>query len=324
MAQSKSGTNTASVAASTSSPTTYQVPSGISANCTAFLTSLDTDSQFTSCTAPLLKATDAFGPSSNATQSALVSALDTLCASPGCSDSYIRSQLVAFNAACRPELTGPNIAVLDTYDILYIMNPLKKAICSKDSGTYCVLKAPSSDPAPISSSSVSAGLAVANNFVSDSSDADIVAAAVAAFEKGGVVTPSKRRRAEAQSVVQYAPDTQVYRDNGVMYLYTLPNLSSASLCTNCTQQVLAAYAGWETAVPYAAGLTNSPMLGTQAQLWGQVSNKCGSAFVQKVQTAAGAAAGQVEANAGVASINFGMGSAVTGAFAVALSLLVAL
>lgn len=254
--------------------------------------------------------------------------MDTLCSSSGCPDTYIRSQLVTFYAACGAELAGsnPNDAVKDTYDILYIMNPLKKAICSKDSGTYCVLKAPSNSSAPIQSSSVSAGLAVANNFVSSSSDADIVSGAIAAFEKSGVIstTPKVGRRAEAQSVVQYAPDTQVYRDNGVMYLYTLPNLSSASLCTNCTQQVLAAYAGWESAVPYASGLSNSPMLGTQAQLWTQVSAKCGSVFVQKVTAASGAAAAQAEANAGVASINFGMGSGLSAVLAVALSLLVAL
>jgi hypothetical protein len=40
-------------------------------------------------------------------------------------------------------------------------------------------------------------------------------------------------------------------------------------------------------MPYALGLANSPMLGGQADLWKQVQAKCGSAYVNSIQSAAG-------------------------------------
>ena len=47
--------------------------------------------------------------------------------------------------------------------------------------------------------------------------------------------------------------------------------------------MLTIYAKWESSTNYAMGLSKSPMLGGQAQLWQAVSQKCGAAFVSEIQ-----------------------------------------
>ncbi|KAG9015150.1 hypothetical protein FRB94_004269 [Tulasnella sp. JGI-2019a] len=316
----KSATVKSSAAAANSTSATAStsdvIPTGISANCTAYLNTLNADPTFESCTAPLLDATSAFAPDANndaLSTSTLVSTLDTLCAASGCKDTFIRTQLTSFYQACKSELLDANAAVLDTYDILYIMQPLTAALCTKDSGTYCVLKAPSNATSTAASaSSSSPASAVANaaaNYVSSGdgsgSDLDITNNAIQTFKSGGLAStpaPSVKRRSPAastnstqssstsssgQSVIQYAPDTATYRESNVMYLFTTPSLSAASLCTTCTQAILTVYAKWEAATPYGCGLSKSPMLGGQAELWTAASAKCGSTWMSKVQGAVG-------------------------------------
>ncbi|KAG8981388.1 hypothetical protein FRB90_007291 [Tulasnella sp. 427] len=310
---------TSSTAAAAATAASYKIPSGISSGCSAFLQALDSDSQLGSCTAPLLKATSAFGPGSSSTQSqsALVSALDTLCSSTGCSDKYVRTQLTKFASACKDELDpdSGNKGVRDTYDILYVMQPWQDALCTKDNGSYCVLQAASSDSAATSSSNTNGTV---NAVVSGGSDADLVNSAIEDFYAKGASAPGTLRKRASQSV--YSPDTAAYRASGVMYLYTLPDLSATSLCTTCTQEVINAYFKWEATIPYAAGLANSPMLGDQAALYKQVQTKCGSTFMNVAK----AGTANAETNAGVSSTQVGVSSAIAGAFAVAMGFWVAL
>jgi len=290
-----SGTASAKSSSQTPAAASAAIPTGISSTCQTFLDGLDTDPQLAACTTPLLTATDAFAPTANnasITTQTLTSTLDTLCSSTPCSDTYIRTQLVNFGNACEQELSGsnPNAAVQDTYDILYVMIPLQQALCTKDTdGSYCATKAPSdSTSTSNSSASTPSGLPnVANNYVTGS-DAAITSDNVATFLKNGLVTTptsglARRAASDDQTVVQYAPNTQVYRDTGVVYLFSVPSLSAASLCTTCTQNILTVYAAWESKTNYGMGLSKSPILGNQAQLWQATSQKCGAAFVSQVQ-----------------------------------------
>lgn len=274
--------------------------------------------------------------------STLTATLDKLCAAPGCSDSYVRTQLTKFYAACKKELTGSTAvdSVKDTYDILYVMQPMKESICAKNSGTYCVLttSSTSSASASASSSSTTTGSAGVQNLVAVAaataeSDGQVISDAVDTFlQKGVVKTGTVQRRAaktnttttdsdNGQTVI-YAPNTQVYHDTGVMYLFALPSLSKDAFCTDCTSKVLQAYAAWESKTPYGAGLTASPMLGDQAALWSAASSKCGSSYVAAVQSAAGAEA-KAEANSASPAASMGLGGLAT-MFVALLSVWVAL
>lgn len=282
-AKAKGTSSSAPAAAATGAA--YTVPSGISSGCSKFMKALDQDDQLGSCTAPLLKATSSFS-NGNQNKNSLVSVLNTLCSANPCSDKYIRTQLTSFGTACQAELdpSSGNESVRDAYDILYVMQPFLGAICSKDDdGTYCA----------VSSSSQAAN---------------------ATSSSGG-----SKKRAD-QDV--YAPDTAAYRNSGIMYLGTLPSLSADSLCTTCTQNVLSSYAKWEATVPYAMGLSNSPMLGDQGDLWTQTKKKCGDSFMNVVTSSVGTA--NAEANAGVSATQVGVSSAVAGVFAVAMGFWVAL
>lgn len=282
-AKAKGTSSSAPAAAATGAA--YKIPSGISSGCNKFMTALDEDKTLGSCTAPLLKATSSFS-SGNQNQNTLDLAIKTVCSATPCSDKYIRTQLTNFGTACQAELdpSSGDESVRDAYDILYVMQPFLAAICAKDSdGTYCAVNS-SSQTANATSSS------------------------------GG----SKR----ADQTV-YAPDTADYRNNGVMYLGILPSLSAKSLCTTCTQEVLSAYAQWEATVPYATGLSNSPMLGGQGDLWTQTKKTCGDSFMNVVTSSVGTANAEA-ANAGVSANQVGVSSAVAGVFAVAMGFWVAL
>ncbi|KAG6833393.1 hypothetical protein H0H87_007378 [Tephrocybe sp. NHM501043] len=123
------------------------VPTGISSDCSTFLNNLNTDSSFKTCLSSLNNATGDYQPGSAAatssTSAKVGSTLSNLCSSSvsnNCPESLVRSKLTDFYAACPAELTSNlNKDVLHIYDILYTLNPLKTAVCSKDdSGNYCV------------------------------------------------------------------------------------------------------------------------------------------------------------------------------------------
>lgn len=212
------------------------------------------------------------------------------------------------------------------------MNPLQKALCTKDEDTYCVLKAPSSN----STTTTVTNSTIANNaenFVAAGSDSDIIDGAIQSFEKNGAVTTSSNslgRRATtttSQTTLQYAPDTQVWGESGVMYLFTVPSLSAASLCTKCTGEILAAYAPWEANTPYGPGLSQSPMLGGQAELWSAASSKCGAAFVQTAQANVGPGVHPgvgSSLSGGLATVSLNLGGGFVALMAVSLSVLFAL
>jgi hypothetical protein len=70
--------------------------------------------------------------------------LDAICSSSDSNtDTLLGSQLGQFQAACQTELTSNKDVVL-AYDVLYILGPLKHALCLKEDSKYCVASASSS------------------------------------------------------------------------------------------------------------------------------------------------------------------------------------
>jgi hypothetical protein len=202
-----------------------------------------------------------------------------MCKATGCSDKTIRAKLTDFAQSCANELTGstPVPIVKQTYDILYIVNPLRDAACTKDpdTGEYCAMKA--------SSTNTTSAVGV-NNSVQDDED-DVVKAAVAKAVSQGFTTKGLGRRQSSETVINYAPNSQVWSETALVFLFAVPGRSAESLCTKCTAAVLGVYASWGAQLPYALGLANSPLLGGEVALWKQIKEKCGDTYTQSIYAA---------------------------------------
>ncbi|KAF5325946.1 hypothetical protein D9611_001014 [Ephemerocybe angulata] len=232
--------------------TSSLVPSGISDKCSSFLTELNTDTALSKCTGTLSQALAAFAPgTSSASATAVSTALTTLCGSDvntQCPTSVFASKITAFYSACSEELTTKsNADVVRIYDVLYIVSPMRQAICSKaDDGSWCVTAA-----TPAAGTS-----------------ADAVQAAL--YTKSG------------DNVV---PNTSTFTTYNLPFLFLNPD--TADLCKTCTKNVLNAFITHESDLPYAPGLGNSQLLKTQSDLYKAVQEKCGANFMSGEVKAAG-------------------------------------
>jgi hypothetical protein len=253
------------------------------------MTGLDSDPQILSCTKAFTSAVTNFGvgsDSSSVTTSAVTSTLNTLSSSlSACSETIIRSKLTDFFSACSNELTSsPNSDVVRAYDVLYVIYPFSQAVCTKDdSGKYCVLEVGSTSNTTktlLSSSST------------DPSPAN------------GLWTPfpsGKTRRGEEQVVI---PNLQQFRNSNLVFLGLLPSLSADQLCKPCTRNVLNQYIQFMSSIPYAPGISNSPLMGGETDLYNAVQQKCGAPFLSgSVQAAGGISGGVLGGGAAGLTVN---------------------
>ena len=89
------------------------------------------------------------------------------------------------------------------------------------------------------------------------------------------------------STTALMPDTKTWRSTSLVYLFISPEYGASHLCTSCTKAVLSAYVKFEAATPYALGLTNSPLLGDQLNLWNNLTQKCNTTFTNDILGSAG-------------------------------------
>ena len=234
---------------------------------------------------PIVNATSAFSPlanSTNASSSAVTSALSTLCSSSStCSATDVRGQLSSFYSSCTNELTGdsPNNDVIRIYDVLYTITPLKQAVCSKDdSGNYCVNQ--------VSSSATSSISGAGSKSVSSTQQGvyELVQNNLFSYAEGSSFS---KRGEDDENLAGLIPNTTTYRSSNLAFLFLNSEMSSDELCVSCTRSVLSAYISFEQTVPYALGIANSPMLGGQSDLYNAVTNTCGSSFLSGAVQAAG-------------------------------------
>jgi hypothetical protein len=230
------------------------------------------------------------------------SALSTLCdpaTSSGCPDSFIRSKIADFYEACAPELTStPNKDVIRAYDVLYTLKPMWQAICSQDDqGRYCVTE-------------------TANNFTPSSSNrtatgGDSSAGKISPSDLWISSPPSARRRA-TQAVLY--PNTTTYSSTNLPFFFLSPDLPKDKLCVTCTRRILTSYTNFESSVPYAPGLPNSPILNGQPKLYEAIQNTCGKSFMNdNVQAAGGLSSGVLQGGASRVVAGDIIGSALFGA-----------
>ncbi|WWD06839.1 hypothetical protein V865_004935 [Kwoniella europaea PYCC6329] len=298
------------------------IPSNITSSCTTFLESLNSDGTLSSCVTPLINATASFSPtaSTNLTEDSINYTLASICKSnAGCSDSTIRGWLANFYSQCNEELTSTtnyNSDVRELYDILYVVNPLKGAVCSINSSNqeYCVNEIVASEKNATSSSNATAsanstsvsGSGVSNNTLFSNLAATaqeltnpIQYAAQNLYVEVSVAASSiskrffndnKRQEQSVNMVTVIKPNTATYKSTNLPFLFLQPSLASSALCTPCTREVLVAYVKWETQVPYALGLKQSPILGGQSELWNAINSTCGVSFINAIKSEVGALA----------------------------------
>jgi len=220
------------------------IPSSASEKCADYLAKLDADGSITSCTKPIITATSAFAPSkADAPTSADIStALSSLCSSSTCTPSAFRSELTSFYAACSDELTtSADSGVMELYDALYALIPLTESVCTKDdSGAYCVTSSQ----------------------------------ATAAKRELTIRAPAKTSSSQIITV-----NTTTFRSSNLAFLYLSADSPKSTLCTTCTKNILASYISFESSIPYAASLAQSPILGGQSDLYEAVLSQCGSDFL---------------------------------------------
>jgi hypothetical protein len=125
----------------TSSSSSVNIPEGTSQVCKDFLNNLNTNSAISSCLNGLITATDTTNGTSTSDM------LANLC-SPTfntlCDPTTIRSSLADFGDKCGADMAPADGSagkqeIINLYDTLYLIVPLKGAMCSKNSaGKYCV------------------------------------------------------------------------------------------------------------------------------------------------------------------------------------------
>jgi hypothetical protein len=276
------------------------IPSGISSDCTKFLTDLNGDDSLSSCIAPLNSAVAAYGPGGSGSAATLSAALTTLCTSTTmCDPATIRSYLGKFLAACPAELqSSPNKAVVDIYDALYALTPFKSAVCAQDTGEkYCLTQSSGNG---------------ATHLV-DTNGGDPV------NYLWQPVAPLSRRDSPATPLTL---NQTTWSTNNIAFLGIQPSLPQDQLCVPCTRAVLTPYINFESSVPYAPGIAQSAIMSGQTDLYNAVNSKCGSSFLSGAVQAAGGLGsggpfGQSASNSAQHS-SFGNAAVVLGSVALGL------
>ena len=242
----------------------------------------------------LLNATSPFAPGDNAGDASSASITDAIAAIEStdlCPESLFQGKLAEFYSQCPAELTSnPNANVINIYTVLYMVLPMKEAICSKDDNdNYCVLQQTS----PNSQSNILSAIAIQ-----------------------GPSSLSVQRRATAA----ITPNATAFRDTNLPFLFRQPSLNATELCTTCTRQIFNVYANFETVVYYAPGLSQSPMLGGQPDLYNAIQNQCGPNFLQSSIQAAGDISGSsLFSSAGSANSPGSLASTVLGLMTLAIT-----
>jgi len=223
----------------------------------------------------------------------------------------MRNQLAQFSAQCYTELTSnPVAAVKQIYDVLYVLTPLRTAICSKDdNGSFCVTELPASNGLK---NAISAGGSSA------STPSDIMNAL---FQ----TSPTVARRASTAALV---PNITTYQKTNLPFLFLQPAsgtqsaLQSNSQCSTCTRDIMTAYINFESNTPYAPGLAGSLLLASQQKLYDAITNTCGKSFLSgAVQAAGGLSGGTLSSGAvhNVATASQGFVAVGMGVLAVVVS-----
>lgn len=251
---------------------TSLIPDDISDSCYTLLTRLNEDSVFQKCTEPLIEATDIYAnlSSSNTSRDSLSKSLDSLCNHDyGCDRAVVRQYIAYFWDQCSDELESQNDQVMQLYDYMYIFNPFRDAICSKDSkNNYCLQTL-----APFMQPSADLQMLQLNAMVPDAGDVY----SDAYWSHVMATMPSSNSSSSSSEAL--APEQ--------VFLFLSGSTDKDTLCSECTRHVLAAYIGFEMGTPYALGTERSTVLKPQQTIYDNARKQCGADFVHNINQQAG-------------------------------------
>lgn len=239
------------------------------------MTTLNADSSIKTCTAPLLSATNyyvnATSDSKEKSESALQDTLTQLCASnAGCDSAIIRNYLSQFWTNCMDEIKAKNKGVQDVYDVLYLINPFREAICSKDGdGNYCLTT--------VSSTSTDSKRDLSQQEEEHWALRRTHEAQILARQTTGTDASTSASDIDSGSL----------SGSNIAFLFLQPTAGKDKLCSTCAQNILASYISFETSIPYAIGLSNSDVLSGQSDLYKAGKKQCGDDWAKKVNSIAG-------------------------------------
>ena len=73
----------------------------------------------------------------------------------------------------------------------------------------------------------------------------------------------------------------------LVFLSIQPSFATEKLCQPCTRNVLSEYIQFTSSLPYTPGISNSPLMGGETELYKVVREKCGTPFLSGSVQAAG-------------------------------------
>jgi hypothetical protein len=228
------------------------IPSGISAGCQSALQSLDTDTSFQSCLSSIVGATAGYvSGGKTTTLASMTASLDSLCGSTTCSETVVRPLLSNFYQSCSVELTSNiNQDVLNLYQVIYAVFPLRSAVCTKDdSGDYCATQ---------------------------------IASRSSGIDQNSLSTPLSNDGSTVNVV-----NIPAYAQSNLLFLFLNPTLNSTTLCTSCTSNIMTSYISYGSDIPYGPALAPTQLLGGQTALYNAIQSTCGKNFLSGAVQAAG-------------------------------------
>jgi hypothetical protein len=176
--------------------------------------------------------------------------------------------------------------VVDIYDVLYLLAPMKDATCAKaDDDSWCVMQSVTTTRDLSNEVSETETLAVSDLLHLLYTD-----------------NAALKRRAAVSAIV---PNITTFHDTNLAFLFLNPSLDADKLCTGCSRNVLQAYMNFESNMPYAPGLSASQILDTQGDLYNAITTKCPSGFLSGAVKAAGGlgTGGPFSSSAAVPAVN---------------------
>ena len=258
------------------------IPTNVSASCSSFLSTLNSDTQLDACTKPLLQATRIY--SSNATDSStqLDSTLTELCsADTGCDPNIIRARLDQFWQNCHTDLQSKNTQVQAMYDNLYMITPLVNSICAKDKNAdYClktIAKAAATSQRVAATTPSRRSLDADADEEEDDDDEE--------WDDEDAEELVKRQSTSSTDTITgltNATDSSAKPNTNAAFLFISSSSPKSILCSQCTQLILASYIKFETSIPYAIGLRTSEILAPQSDIYKAAKSQCGNDFVVQV------------------------------------------
>ena len=274
------GSSLAQVAAQSAAANVTAIPTNVSATCSTFLSTLNSDTTLDACTQPLLAATKYYSSNTTDSSDQLNSTLSELCStSTICDANIIRQRLDEFWQNCHTDLQSKNAVVQAMYDNLYMITPLVNSICSKDTNNdYClktIAKAAASSQRVPSTSTTNSRRDLADDQKEEQEEEDEADETVAELVKRQSASPDL-------TGLYNETETTGTPNTNAAFLFISSSSPKSILCSRCSQLILASYIKFETSIPYAIGLRTSEILAPQSDIYKAAKSDCGLDFVAQV------------------------------------------